>query len=250
MRIALLSDVHGNLPALEAVLRDIGTRDDVAATYHLGDLVGYGPWPNEVVETIGARGIAGVAGNYDSTVAHDAAHCGCRSENPRQEELARESLAWTRAHVAPATKQWLAALPFRLDVRPLGGHISVSGPTVVLVHATPVNNLVYVTADRSDEFLSKMAAQAGVRAGDVLCFGHTHVPWVRVVSGVTFVNTGSVGRPKDGDARAAYVLLDVSAMGVDVEIVRVTYDVEAAATGVIAADLPTEFAEFLRKGGG
>lgn len=247
-RIALISDVHGNLPALESVLRAIASRDDVVETYHLGDLVGYGPWPNEVVELIRARGITGVAGNYDSTVARNAAHCGCRSENARQEELAHENFVWTGAHIASDTKQFLAALPFRLDVRPLGGH--VAGPTVVLVHATPVSNLVYVTADRSDDFLSKMASQAGVRAGDVLCFGHTHVPWQRVVGGVTFVNTGSVGRPKDGDARAAYVMLDVSSSGVQVEIVRVVYDVEAAARGVVAAGLPTEFAEFLRKGGG
>ena len=247
MRYALLSDVHANLPALEAVLADLAARADVGGRYHLGDLVGYAPWPNEVVERLAVAGIAGVAGNYDSTVATGYKHCGCRSESPRQEELSHVSYEWTRAHVSPATKAALAGLPFRLDLRPLGGH--VAGPTVTLVHATPVNNLVYVTEDRPDAFLAKMARQAGLGAGDVLCFGHTHQPWHRTVDGVHFVNTGSVGRPKDGDWRAGYVLLDVADGAARVEIVRVPYDVEAAATGVVEAGLPAEFAAFLRTGG-
>ena len=247
MRYALISDVHSNLPALEAVLADVAARPDVGGVYHLGDLVGYSPWPNEVVERLAAAGIAGVAGNYDSTVATDYKHCGCQSENPRQEELAHVSYEWTRAHVSPATKRLLTALPFRLDLKPLGGH--VAGPTVTLVHATSANNLVYVTQDRPDAFLAKMAQQAGLRAGDVLCFGHTHKPWSRVVDGVTFVNTGSVGRPKDGDPRASYVLLDVGEGEARAEVVRIEYDVEAAARGVVAAGLPEEFADFLRTGG-
>lgn len=247
MRYALISDIHGNLPALEAVLRDIAARPEVGGIYHLGDLVGYSPWPNEVIARLEERGIAGVAGNYDSTVATNYKHCGCRSENARQEELAHQSFSWTCAAVTPAMKRKLAALPARIDLKPLGGH--VAGPTVSLVHATPLSNLVYVTEDRPDSFLSNLARQGGLKEGDVLCFGHTHKPWSRVVEGVTFVNTGSVGRPKDGDPRAGYVLLEVDGSGARVEFVRVTYDVDAAAAGVIAAGLPHEFATFLRTGG-
>ena len=247
MRYALLSDIHGNRPALEAVLSNIAARTDVDATYHLGDLVGYSPWPNEVVAMLTAAGIAGVAGNYDSTVATDYKHCGCRSESPRHEELAHISYEWTRANVSAVAKGVLAGLPFRIDLRPLGGH--VAGPTATLVHATPTTNLVYVTEDRPDTFLSKMAQRAGLGVGSVLCFGHTHIAWHREVEGVHFVNTGSVGRPKDGDPRAGYALLDVDAGGVNVAFVRVEYDVEEAARGVIAAGLPPDFAEFLRTGG-
>lgn len=247
MRYALLSDIHGNRFALEAALRDIAARSDVGATYHLGDLVGYSPWPNEVVAMLESANIAGVAGNYDSTVATGYKHCGCRSESPRQEELAHISYEWTRAHVSTETKQRLRGLPFRIDLRPLGGHLA--GPTIALVHATPTTNLIYVTEDRPDPFLSKLARQGGLRAGDVLCLGHTHKPWHREVDGVHFVNTGSVGRPKDGDPRAGYVLLDVTADTVGVEFVRVSYDVDEAARGVVAAGLPEEFAEFLRTGG-
>jgi predicted phosphodiesterase len=107
MRYALLSDIHANLPALEAVLEDLRARHEVDAVYHLGDLVGYAPWPNEVVALLGRSGIPGAAGNYDSTVATDYKHCGCRYEDPVQEALSHESYAWTRAHVSAETERAL-----------------------------------------------------------------------------------------------------------------------------------------------
>lgn len=247
MRYALISDIHANLPALEAVLADIAARRDVSATYHLGDLVGYAPWPDEVVRLLRDAGIPGVAGNYDSTVAADYEHCGCRYEDKRQEELSHLSYEWTRAHVSADTKAYLATLPFRIDLRPLGGH--TSGPTVVFVHGNQSLNTVYVTEDRPDGFLSKMAESTGASPGDVVCFGHTHLPWHRVIDGIHFVNTGSVGRPKDGDPRAGYVLLTVSVDGVRPEFVRVDYDVEKAAGAILESGLPDEFADFLRGGG-
>jgi predicted phosphodiesterase len=247
MRHALLSDVHANLHALDAVLADVDRRGDVDAVYHLGDLVGYSAFPNEVVARLRERGVAGIAGNYDSTVATDYKHCGCQSESPRQEELAHVSYEFTRGASTPETKRFLAGLPFSLDLRPLGGH--APGPRLVLVHGTPTLNTVYFTEDRPDDFCRKMAAAAGLKPGDVLAFGHTHKPWHRAVDGVHFVNTGSVGRPKDGDWRAAYVLLDLGTGEPRVEHVRVAYDVEAAAHAVVAAGLPEEFADFLRNGG-
>lgn len=248
MRYALISDIHANLPALDAVLADIAARPGVDATYHLGDLVGYAPWPDETVERLRAAGIPGVAGNYDSTVAMRATHCGCRYEDPRQEELSHLSYAWTLEQASAKTKTFLATLPFRIDLRPLGGH--AAGPTVTLIHGNQVLNTVYVHEDRTDDFLAKMAAAIGARVGDVVCFGHTHKPWHRVIAGIHYVNTGSVGRPKDGDPRASYVLLDVAAdSGVRVEIVRVAYDVEAAARAIVASTLPDAFAHYLRTGG-
>ena len=247
MRYALISDIHANLPALRAVLADVEARPDVDAVYHLGDLVGYAPWPNEVVELVRSRGIAGVAGNYDSTVAAGAPHCGCRYEDPRQEALSHQSYAWTRAHVSDGTRLWLGALPFRIDVRPLGGH--APGPRVILVHGTPTLNTLYWTADRDDGFARKMIEQAGARPGDVICFGHTHLPWTREVDGIRLLNTGSVGRPKDGDPRAGYVLLDVDADGSHAEFMRIEYDVERAMDAIRASELPDELAEYLRRGG-
>jgi predicted phosphodiesterase len=247
MRYALISDVHANLPALEAVLREVEGRDDVGAIYHLGDLVGYAPWPDEVVAMIRAHSIPGVAGNYDSTVATDYEHCGCRYENARQEELSHLSYAWTCAHVSNETKRHLASLPFRIDIRPLGGHLA--GPRLVLIHGNPVLNTVYWTEDRSDRFCMQMAESVSVKAGDVIAFGHTHRSWHRTIGGIHFVNTGSVGRPKDGDWRAGYALVTVDGEGASVEFVRVEYDLGRALAGIRASDLPDDFAEYLRTGG-
>jgi predicted phosphodiesterase len=248
MRYALISDIHANLPALEAVLADIARRAEVDATYHLGDLIGYAPWPDETIGRLRAAGITGVAGNYDSTVATGYKHCGCRYEDPRQEELSHTSFTWTLEHTSSESKAFLRGLPFRIDLRPLGGH--AAGPTVTLLHGNQVLNTVYVHEDRQDDFLGKMGSAVGAKAGDVVCFGHTHKPWHRLVDGVHFVNTGSVGRPKDGDPRAGYVLLDVTdATRVRVEIVRVDYDVEQAAKAILASSLPEEFADYLRTGG-
>src|SRR5688572_25809564 len=116
MRIALISDIHANLPALEAVLADVDADNTIDAIYHLGDLVGYAPWPNEVVALLQARRIMGVAGNYDSTTATRYKHCGCKYEDPRQEELSHISYAWTLEHTSLETKRFLRALPFRLDI--------------------------------------------------------------------------------------------------------------------------------------
>ena len=248
MRYALISDVHGNLPALEAVLAELDSRSDLDGVYHLGDLVGYAPWPNEVVALLAERGIPGVAGNYDSTTATDYEHCGCKYEDPDQEALSHLSYAWTRRHVSPETKRWLGALPFRIDIRPLGGHRS--GPRLILIHGNPVLNTVYWTEDRSDRFCLEMAERLGAKAGDVVAFGHTHKPWQREVGGIRFVNTGSVGRPKDGDWRAGYVVVSMAeGSAAEVGVCRVEYDLPRATAAIRESELPDEFAEYLETGG-
>lgn len=247
MRYALISDIHANLPALDAVLADIDARGDVQSIVHAGDLVGYSTFPNEVVARLRERSIAGIAGNYDSTVATGYKHCGCRSETARQEELAHISYTYTLDACTADTKAYLRALPFSLDLRPLGGHLA--GPRLVLVHGTPTLNTVYWTADRDDDFCRKMAAVVDLKAGDVIAFGHSHKPWHRVVDGIHFINTGSVGRPKDGDWRAGYVRLTLGDGDAQVEFVRVAYDIDATLAGLRAAQLPEDFAEFLRSGG-
>ncbi|GAC1647310.1 MAG: metallophosphoesterase family protein [Gemmatimonadaceae bacterium] len=251
MRYALLSDIHANRPALAAVLGDIASLSDVSAVYHLGDLVGYGPWPNEVVRLVRDADVAGVAGNYDSTVATGYKHCGCTYADVAEQELSRLSFDWTVSAVSKDTRRFLNALPFRIDFRPLGGH--VAGPTVTLLHGAQTLNTVYTHAGRSDAFLTKMARALGAAPGDVVCFGHTHRPWYRLVDNIHFINAGSVGRPKDGDWRAAYVLLDVTAeaTGISVrpEVVRVEYDIGEAVRAIRASALPDEFAAFLETGG-
>ena len=244
-RCALLADIHGNLPALEAVLEDVNRRG-VDATVHLGDLVGYAPWPDEVVDRLADAGVPGVAGNYDSTVATDAEHCGCRAENPAQEALSHQSYTWTLARVSAETKARLRALPFRIDLRPGGGHHS--GPSLRLIHGAPTLNTLYWDEGRSDDFARKMASKLGATDGDAIVFGHTHVPWKRALDGMLFVNAGSVGRPKDGDPRAAWAIATWDGAAIHVEHVRTEYDVERAAAGILASELPDEFAADLRRG--
>jgi len=243
---ALLSDIHGNLPALEAVLDDVSHRV-VDGVHHLGDLVGYGPWPEEVVGRIRREGITGIAGNYDSTVATGHSHCGCRYEDPAQEALSHASFGWTREQVDADTARWLGRLPFRIDLQPGGGHRP--GPRLILVHGTPTLNTLYWDEDRSDDFSRKMVVKAGARPGDVLAFGHTHRPWRRTVEGVHLVNAGSVGRPKDGDPRACYAVVTLEGERVEVEHVRVAYDVERAAAAIRASKLPDALATVLETGG-
>jgi predicted phosphodiesterase len=246
VRYALISDIHANLPALEAVLDHIQRDREIDATYHLGDLVGYAPWPDETVALLRTRGIEGIAGNYDTTVATNYKHCGCKYEDPRQEELSHVSFAWTKEHTSAETKEALGALPFRLDLKPNGGH--AAGRTLVLVHGTPTLNTVYWTEDRPDSFCLQMASIAGLRSGDMIAFGHTHLPWHREMEGIHFVNTGTVGRPKDGDWRAGYTIVELGNGSVAVDYVRVEYDVEKTKRAIQASELPDDFAEFLATG--
>jgi predicted phosphodiesterase len=117
-----------------------------------------------------------------------------------------------------------------MDLRPIGGH--KSRPQIILVDGTLTLNTLYWTEDRPDSFCTKMAKAAGAREGDLIAFGHTHKPWYREVEGIHFVNTGSVGKPKDGDWRAGYVLVEVAEEIEAVEFVRVEYDLERTTEGI------------------
>lgn len=237
MRMAIFSDIHGNQPALEAVLTDIALRD-VDAVYCLGDLVGYGPFPNEVIAHMESSAIPTVIGNYDDGVGFDREECGCAYRRPDERALGDRSFAWTKAQVTPTNKAFL---------RRLVPHIRViqDGRRVLLVHGSPRRINEYLFEDRPEPSLQRLAATA---EADIIVFGHTHRPYARRVGDVWFVNVGSVGKPKDGDWRACYALLDVSD-AVPAHFVRVTYDVARTASAIRASSLPDEFASDIERGG-
>jgi len=238
MRIAIFGDVHGNKHALDAVLPDIAAQQP-DRLYCLGDLVGYGAFPNEVTECIASRGIPTVMGNYDDGVGFERDDCGCAYKTEADRELGQRSLAWSKAHTKAENKAHLRA--YAPEVR-----FQAGGRRVLLVHGSPRRMNEYLFEDRPDSSFERLAAFA---EADVIVFGHTHVPYTKRVGGVLFVNAGSVGKPKDGDPRACYVVVDVTAKGVDVTFHRVPYDVAAAAAAVRASGLPDKFAADIEHAG-
>jgi putative phosphoesterase len=233
-RVAVLTDIHANLAALDATLRAIeGSEISSDAVYCGGDLVGYGPNPNEVCRLIEERAIPTIYGNYDYAIARDLDDCGCAYVTQHDRELGQQSVAWTLEHTDQHAKAFMRTLPFDLRFD-LGAH------RVRLVHGSPRKVNEYLFEDKPPRTFERIAAGADC---NVLVFGHTHKPWVHSYGGVLFVNCGSVGKPKDGDPRAAFATLELDSAGqIHASIERVAYDARAVAAEVEAAGLPSEYA--------
>jgi putative phosphoesterase len=234
MKFAVFGDIHGNIEALRAAYQE-ALSAKAGKIYHLGDLGGYSPFVNEVVEFLIEHHIEGVQGNYDETVANDREHCGCKYEDPVQEEMANRSFEWTKQHASQKTKDYLRRLPFSIS-------FIAEGKKVLLFHATPSKNNLYWYEDRPEKFFYEMAGKVDA---DILIFGHTHKSYRKNFNGKVFVNAGSVGKPKDGDPRACVTLIERTEDNVNVEFLRVPYDVQKASTAIIASGLPPYFARKL-----
>jgi len=238
-RIAILSDLHGNRAATEATLTAI---DAVApdAVYCLGDLVGYGPFPNETIDLIRMRGIPTIMGNYDDGVGFDRDDCGCAYTDPAEMARGQQSLIWSRRETTPNRKEYLRSLPPEI-------RFEIAGVRFRLVHGSPRRTNEYLFEDRDQRSLERIAAAADC---DLLIFGHTHKPWQREIGGVLMVNAGSVGKPKDGNPDAAWLLAEIAPDGaVSTRLQRVPYDVAAMVAAIRASDLPDQFARDLETGG-
>jgi predicted phosphodiesterase len=239
VRIAVLSDIHSNLVALDAVLAAAG---EVDAVWHLGDVVGYGPEPDAVVARLTEIGAVGVRGN------HDAAAVG-GSEIDWFNPDAKAAMEWTREAISTTTRDWLAALPLRR-----------MESSFTLVHGSPRDPIwEYVTsAALARAGLSAISTEHGLH-------GHTHVPiaftmvdgrmrtlapragnMVALGEGRMLLNPGSVGQPRDHDPRASYMVLDVDAGTATWG--RIAYDVDAVGAAMRAAGLPPRLADRLRVG--
>ncbi|RRB04693.1 metallophosphoesterase family protein [Larkinella rosea] len=264
MKIALFSDIHANLPALEAVLADID-RQKPDAVYCLGDLVGYNSWPNEVIAEIRRRNIPTIAGNYDYGIGRSSDDCGCAYQTDDEKANGKVSIAYTNKTVGDEERAFLRTLPTQIRVNyELGNdptHLWQQQTLVslLLVHGSPRRVNEYLFEDRGDRSLARVLEGA---SADIMCFGHTHKPYYKVVNAQSegetpyyrhAINIGSVGKPKDGDPRAGYVLLTIdeavrpgSVDGIRVEFVRVPYDVERAALAVEQSELPDVYAQALR----
>jgi putative phosphoesterase len=234
-RVAVITDIHGNLPALETSLGAVDAIG-VDALYCGGDLVGYGPHPNEVCALIEDRGIPTIYGNYDYAIGRDLDDCGCAYITQHDRELGQRSVAWTLAHTEQRHKDFMRSLPF--DLR-----FQLGEQRIRLVHGSPRKVNEYLFEDKPARTFERIAAGADC---DVLVFGHTHKPWIHVFGGVLFVNCGSVGKPKDGDPRAGFAVLHLDGTErVQASIERVPYDARAVSREVVAAGLPEEYADKL-----
>jgi predicted phosphodiesterase len=256
MRIALFSDIHANLPALEACLASIDAHKP-DAVYCLGDLVGYNVWPNEVIAEIRRRGIPTIAGNYDEGIGLISDECGCAYKTEEEKAMGKISISYTNSIVGEDERRYLRSLPAHIRIEfNVGGELF----HLLLVHGSPRKINEYLFEDREEKSMLRIMDDA---RADILCFGHTHKPYHRILpSGHQpgsrlrhAVNIGSVGKPKDGDPRGGYVLLtiDTTAKVTDerllhVEFVRFAYDVEKAATAVEQSPLPDAYAAMLRDG--
>src|SRR5579859_1419840 len=243
---AIFSDIHANLPALRVVLDDINRRhadEPFDGIYCLGDLGGCGVVQNKVQECVMDAHYPTISGNYDQNVGFNGPDCGCHYIKPFDITMSDISFTWTKEHTTDANKAWLRELP--MEIR-----FEVEGKHALLCHGSPRSNTEYLFENRSDGYLRQFTSGGRADAhADVIVFGHTHVPYHRVVAGAHFVNTGSVGRPKDADPRAGYCILRAGGDDVTSEQIRVEYDVEEACRHLLAAGLPSYFAEYLRSGG-
>ena len=218
--IGLISDVHGNLPALEAVLDDM---PEVDAYVNTGDVIGYNPYPSECVEAVRERGMSTVQGNHDRAVGGDTSF-GFHSDAGRAVE-------WTQKHLDEEKLDWLDGLPHELETR-------FDGTRVKVAHGAPGEPDRYIyPRDFSPSLLS---------GEDVLVLGHTHVQAKREFDEGVVVNPGSVGQPRDEDPRAGYALLEEE--DASVELRRIEYPVSEVQDEIRRTGLPESLAERLEEG--
>ena len=236
MKLAVFGDIHGNNEALAAAYEE-ALRIKADRMFHLGDVGGYAPFVNEVVDFLIAHDIQGVQGNYDEAVAQDREHCGCKYEDPIQAEMSQLSFEWTKKHATVKSKEYMDRLPAELS-------IMIEGRKAMFFHATPRKNNLYWYADRPEKFFQEMADKADA---DILVYGHTHKPYRKSMNGKLFINAGSVGKPKDGDPRACLTVIELTPTAVTTDFIRVPYDVERVAGAIEKSGLPSYFAERLRK---
>jgi len=252
MKIALFSDIHANLPALEACLEDIERRK-ADAIYCLGDLVGYNIWPNEVINEIRRMGIPTIAGNYDFGIGRTSDDCGCAYKTDEEKSYGAVSISYTNQIIREDERQYLRSLPAHIR---LEYQLNEEKFNLLMVHGSPRKINEYLFADRDEKSLLRIMTQAEAH---LMFFGHTHKPYHRILREEDgnyrhAVNIGSVGKPKDGDARGGYVLVSLDQSfsllapdSIKVEFVRFDYDVERAAKAVEESPLPNAYADMLRR---
>ena len=235
MKIALISDVHANMPALDAVL-DHARKQDAKAIWNSGDLVGYGAYPEEVVQRLQGDDVLNTIGSYDVQVLRFKK----RKERWRRKKSLEEYLAleWAYGQLSKKSRRYLRFLSQEM-------RMTIKGRRMLLTHGCPGHSEKSAGPNKPPEALVRLAREAGA---DLIVCGRTHKPSARQVDGVWFINPGSVGLPVDGDPRASYSLLQIGPKEVQVQHHRVAYDVEQMVKAIRDNRLPEAFAEMFQQG--
>lgn len=232
MRIAFISDIHGNLEALNSVLKDI-EKQNVDKIYCLGDLVGYGPNPNEVIEKIKTLKIQCIMGNYDDAVGNERKSCGCAYNPGRETEVGEESINWTIKNTTYENKEFLKKLPKKF-------YIEVEKIKILLVHGSPLNELLeYVKPNIDTKRLKRLINNV---KEDIIINGHTHISMEKNINGKTVYNAGSVGRTKEGVPEAIYLIIEINNGVYSHKFRRVKYNTQKTCEKIISSGLPIELA--------
>ncbi|PKM81654.1 MAG: YfcE family phosphodiesterase [Firmicutes bacterium HGW-Firmicutes-14] len=236
MKIAVISDIHGNLAALQAVLADIEHKgpDYVCCA---GDLVGYGPFPNEVINVIRENKIPSVLGNYDDAIGNRRIVCGCDYKDDESAAIGSASIQWTSEQITEENRAFLKDLPFGID-------LGTENCGVRVVHGSPRRLNEYLHQELEEKVLNELLVEC--TAGVIVC-GHTHVPYFKHIGGKLLVNAGSVGKPRHGDPRASYSVVEINGTA-RAKIYYVEYDVESTAGAIIEKGLPEVLAQKIRTG--
>lgn len=245
MRIAVISDIHSNVYALDKVLIDIESRtvDLVACA---GDLVGYGTRPNEVIESIKKNKILTIMGNYDDAIGNHRLVCGCDYPDPKDAEKASSSMSFTLKETSEENKAYLRNLPKEAVLK-------FNNKTIRFVHGSTrlINEYLKEDSNEAKEVMSEIEE-------DILVCGHTHIPYFKSYKDKLLVNAGSIGKPKTNNPEANYVIIDIQNSEADnkenkvsVEIIEVAYDYEKTAKEIEENNiLPNDFARMIREGSG
>jgi hypothetical protein len=236
MKITLISDIHGNLHALEAVLRHARNQAADQMVLNLGDLTGYGPHPEQVVRWSKNERVTNILGNYDKKVIRKAYRkTGWQKVNNPDK---RAMFAWTYQALSKNSIKYLKTLP---ETR----QFEIAGKQVLMTHGSPASISEHLGIDTLDE---RLAALAEMTDAEIILSGHSHKAFKRQVKNTLFINPGSVGRLDDGDPRASFAILEIDDGGVEVHFYRVPYDIMSAVNAMRMTRLPEIFAQILRQG--